>query len=86
MSELGTIYSLLNVIIDFIFQEMKDQMASPMAMSLSDKKNRQVRTDLSSKIIKLFSDSVDYSRRNISSSLLQGFVCKSDGCKVCFLC
>lgn len=44
---------------------MKDQMASPIAMSLSDKKNRQVCTDLISKLIELFSDSVDYGNRNM---------------------
>lgn len=68
---MGTIFTLVNVIINFIFQEMKDQMASPMAMSQSDKKSRKVCTKLklSSKLIKLFSDSVD-SGTQVYSSLL----------------
>lgn len=40
-------------------------MASPMAMSVSDKKSRQVRTDFSTKLIELFFDSVHYSEQNL---------------------
>lgn len=60
----------------YVFQDMKDQMAN-QAMSLSDKKSRQVCTDLSSKLIELFDDSVFYADHNVDFSLLQAVVCKS---------
>lgn len=59
MYELESICTWENAIIDFIFQEMKDQMASPAAMSLSDKKNRQVCT------LSQVSNSGDYGKHNM---------------------